>query len=78
MPDLTVSRWIKAFREGREPFKTEGPHVENNTIQFLASLLDADPRWTARELGAEVDVCHGTVLHILHDILVTVQFQRVG
>ena len=25
--------------------------------------------WTARELAAEVGVCHKTVLHILHDIL---------
>ena len=39
--------------------------MENNTIQFLASLLNADHRWTARELAAEVEVCHKTVLHIL-------------
>ncbi|PSN56056.1 hypothetical protein C0J52_11816, partial [Blattella germanica] len=45
------------------------PHVENNTVQLLASLLDVDRRWTARGLAAEVGVCHKTVLHILHDIL---------
>ena len=28
------------------------PHVENNTVQLLASLLDADRRWTVRELAA--------------------------
>ena len=43
--------------------------MESNRVQLLASLLDADCRWTARELGAEVGVCHKTVLHILHDIL---------
>ena len=35
----------------------------------LTSLLDADRLWTARELGAEIGVCHKNVLHILHDIL---------
>ena len=44
-------------------------HMENNTIQLLASLLDADRRCTTRELAAEIGVCHKTVLHILHDIL---------
>ena len=39
--------------------------VENHTVQLLASLLDADRRWTVRELAAEVGVCHKTVLHIL-------------
>ena len=29
-------------------------NVENNTVQLLASLLDADRRWTVRELAAEV------------------------
>ena len=43
--------------------------MENNTVQLLASLLDADRRWTALELAAEVGVCHKTVLHILHDSL---------
>ena len=43
--------------------------MENNTVKILASLLDADLRRTARELAAEVGVCHKTVLHILHDIL---------
>ena len=43
--------------------------MENNTVQLLASLLDADRRWTLRELVAEVGECHRNVLHILHDIL---------
>ena len=43
--------------------------MENNTVQFLAFLLDADRRWTAHVLAAEVRVCYKTVLHILHDIL---------
>ncbi|KAJ4439571.1 hypothetical protein ANN_07698 [Periplaneta americana] len=33
---------------------TGRPRVEDNTVQLLASLLDADRRWTARELAAEV------------------------
>jgi hypothetical protein len=45
------------------------PHVDNHTIQLLASLLDDDGWWTVRELAAEVDVCHKTVFHILHDLL---------
>ena len=43
--------------------------MESNTVQLLDSLLDADRRWTACELAAEVRVCHKTVLHILHDFL---------
>ena len=38
--------------------------MENNTLQLLASLLEADGL-RVREVG----VCHKTVLHILHDIL---------
>ena len=73
LPYLTVARWIKEFREIRaaiqDNLRTGRPHVENNTVQLLASLLDADRRWTARELAAEVWVYHKTVLHILYDIL---------
>ena len=47
----------------------ERPNVKDNTVQLIASLLDADRRWTAGELAAAVGVCHKTVLHILHDIL---------
>ena len=43
--------------------------MENNTVQLLAYLLDADRQWTVCELAAEVYVCNKTVLHILHDIL---------
>ena len=42
--------------------------MENNTVQLLASLLDADRQWTMRELAVEVGVCDKTVLHILHNI----------
>ena len=68
-----MARWVKAFQEGRdavqENFRTGRPYVENSIVQLLASLLDAD-RWrTARELAAEVGLCHKTVLLILHDIL---------
>ena len=43
--------------------------VENNRLQRLVSLLDADRRWIERELVTEVGVCHKTMFHILHDIL---------
>ena len=36
--------------------------MENNTVQLLASLLNADRRWTAREVAAEDGVCHKTVV----------------
>ena len=65
--------WVKAFQESRDAIqdnlRTGQSHVEDKTVQLLASLLDADHLWPARELAAEVWVCHKTVLHILHDIL---------
>ncbi|KAJ4438220.1 hypothetical protein ANN_14159 [Periplaneta americana] len=73
LPYRTVARWVKAFREGRDAvqdnLRTERPRVEDNTVQLLASLLDADRRWTVCVLAAEVGVYHKTVLHILQDIL---------
>ena len=53
----------------RTSLHTERPYMENNTVQLLAFLLDADRQWTVHELAVEVWVCHKTVLHILHDIL---------
>ena len=73
LPYRTVARWVKAFREGRDAVqdnhRTGRPHVENNTVQLLASFLNADRPWTARELAAKVGACHKTVLHIQYDIL---------
>ena len=70
---IAAARWVKAFWESSDAIQDnlhpEQPHMENNTVQFLASLLDADRRWTACELTAEVRVCHKTVLHFLQDIL---------
>ena len=42
--------------------------MENNKVQLLAFLLNADRRWTVRELAwnSEFDT---KLLHILHDIL---------
>ena len=55
LPYRTVSRWVKAFREGRDAvqdnLRTVQPQVENKTFQLLASLLGADRRWTSRELA---------------------------
>ena len=52
LPFRTVARWVKAFWEGRDAFqdniRTGQPRVENNTVQLLASLLDADHQCTAR------------------------------
>ena len=49
----TVALWVKAFWEDRDA-------VEYNlrSVQLLASLLDADRRWTECELAAELGVCH--------------------
>ncbi|PNF24658.1 hypothetical protein B7P43_G18050 [Cryptotermes secundus] len=73
LPYRTVARWVKLFCEGRDAIqdshRSGRPHVDNHTIQLLASLLDVDRQWTALELAAEVGVCHKTVLHSLHDIL---------
>ena len=59
-----LKRSGKAGRLFRATFSKGRPHVENNTVQLLTSLLDVDRRWTAHELAAEVVVCHKTVLHI--------------
>ena len=80
LPYRTVAWWVKAFWEGRDTIQdnlcTGQPHVEHNTDQLLASLLDADCRWTTYELAAKVRVlCHKTILHILPD---TVNLQCVG
>ena len=46
LPYRTVPGRVKAFREGRDAvqdnLRTGQPHVENNTVQLLASLLSAD------------------------------------
>ena len=46
LPYHTVAQWVKAFREGRDAIQdrlcTGHPHIENNIVQLLASLLDAD------------------------------------
>ena len=58
LPYRRVARGVKAFQEDRDTvqdnFRTGRPHVWNNTAQLHASLLDADRRWTARELAGEV------------------------
>ena len=72
LPYRKLARKVKAFRKGRDVVQenlcTGRSSVENSTVQLLASLLDADRRWTARKLVAEDGVCHKTLLHILHDI----------
>ena len=56
-----IAQWhdgLKAFRKGRDAvqfnLRTGRLRVLNKTVQLLAFLLDADRRWTARELAAEV------------------------
>ena len=64
LPYRTVARWIKAFQKGRDAIqdnlRTGRLRLENNTVQLPASLLDADRRWTARELAAEVTQLYST------------------
>ena len=73
MPYHTLAQWVKVFWEGRDAIQDNlrrgRPHVKNNTVQLLASLLDAHRQRTARELAVEVGVCHKTMLHILHNIM---------
>ena len=72
-PYRSVARCVKAFRQGRDAVKDNlrkgHNHVGSNTVQLLAHMLDAEHQWTARELEAEIGVCHKTVIHILRDIL---------
>ena len=50
LPYRTVARYVKAFLEGRMPFRTTS--VQNDPHgPTPCFLLDADRRWTARELG---------------------------
>ena len=69
LPYRAGARWVKAFREGRDlvqdNLQTGRPHVENDTVQLLAFMLDADCRWTAHELavhrcgsGGSMRDCH--------------------
>ena len=58
LPSSTVARWAKAFWEGKDAvqdnLRTEQPHVQNNIVQLLASLLDAVHHWTVCELAASL------------------------
>ena len=56
-------------RSGKPTYRMT-PKWRRTTVKLPASLLDADRRWTASEVAAEVGVCHNTVLDILQDILV--------
>ena len=68
---LLPYRTVPRFREGRDTvqdnLRTGRLHMDNNTVQLPASLLNVARLWTARELEAEVEVglFHKTVLHIL-------------
>ena len=46
LPYRIVARWVQVFWEGRDAIQnnlqTGRPHVKKNTVQLLASLLDAD------------------------------------
>ena len=57
----TVACCIKAYWKGKdavqENLRIERSHVENKTVQLLASLLDADCRWTARESEFVTKLC---------------------
>ena len=69
-----IAEWhdeLEGYAKAGMPFRKtsvqEDPTWTTN-VQLLASLLDADRRWTS-ELAAEVGVCHRTELHVVHDIL---------
>jgi len=46
LPYRTVAQWVKLFREGRDSIQDScssgRPHVDNHTIELLASLLDVE------------------------------------
>ena len=61
LPYRTVARRVKAFQEGRDAvqdkLRTGRHHVENNNIvQLLTSLLNADRGWNACELAVSRSV----------------------
>ena len=76
LPYWTVAWWVKAFWEGRDAIQdnlhTGRPHMENNTVQLLASLLNADRRWTVCELAADVWVLYVTTFWV------TANLQPIG
>jgi hypothetical protein len=57
-----VTRWVKLFREGRDAIqesrRSGRPHIDSHTIQLLASLLEVNRQWAARELVAENRASH--------------------
>jgi hypothetical protein len=46
LPYRTVAQWVKLFGEGSDSIQDSRhsgrPHVDNHTIELLASLLDVD------------------------------------
>ena len=46
LPYRTMARWVKALQKGRFAVQDNlgigRPHVENNIVQLLASLLESD------------------------------------
>ncbi|PSN42617.1 hypothetical protein C0J52_20022, partial [Blattella germanica] len=77
LPYRSAARWVTAFRVGRDVVndnpRTGRPHVENNTVQLLASLLDVDHRWTARaeyELDCARFMCSGNKFRLIQGFFV--------
>ena len=65
---------LKRFEMDGLPFRTTS-HVKNNTVQLLASLLNADRRCTTRELTEYITKLCST---FSTTFWVTANFQRIG
>ena len=69
-PLLTVQRWSKCFRDGREEVQDKeraGTPIVKTTsenIRQVRDLINNDPYITVDELEAENGLSHGTILRI--------------
>lgn len=72
---MTVSRWVKRFKEGRATLEDDqrsgrpATAVNPATIKQVEDLILKDRRITLREIIDEIPISKGSVVEIIHDHL---------
>ncbi|KAJ4437244.1 hypothetical protein ANN_17379 [Periplaneta americana] len=73
LPYLTVERWVRAFRQGRESVldmpRSGHPPVSDEQVQTVSASVETDRNLTIRELAQDTGFAPSTVFHILKDCL---------
>ena len=80
----TASKWLADFRGGRTATfdknrygRPRSARVDHN-IAMIKIFLEESRSWSACELAVRVNVCHRTVLKILHEDLGMVKKRKMG